>query len=106
MKVTITLGLDNYNGSLGGFNFVSSVATMDVDENNPMVQRQISRIIALFPGTTVEKEPSVQPKLEESIVASRVEPTDAEPVVESTDPVSVAADQEATVTRKRRRYYR
>lgn len=55
MRLKITIGLDNFNDVACGFMFERSVCVLEDAEKLPVLQRQVFRLQALFPGSTVEE---------------------------------------------------
>ncbi len=101
----IVIGLQNYNGVACGVNFEKSVG-QGIPEDWTVEHVQVKRLLALFPGTTVETvdaekpEPTPQPEAtpepcEESAVAEEVETEEGDEAAPVAEPVEDEVEEEA-----------
>jgi hypothetical protein len=93
-KAKITIGLQNYTGAACGFGFTKSVCVADID--TAVATRQLMRLRAIYPKTTVE-ELLVEKKEREPVPKQ---------VAGAPPPAAVAEASAPSVKRKRRTHVR
>lgn len=85
----ITIGLVNYNEAACGFMFNGSVCIIE-DDGSLQIQRNLTRLLVLFPGSIVEELQPSKPSEQSPVLTGK--PIVSEPPPETTAPKKEDSD--------------